>query len=68
MISLNEATKLANQEATTLRVKAILTEETEDYYIFGYTEEVDFPPICINKKTGDVENLTIQELITLFSK
>lgn len=68
MINLVEATKLANQEATTLNVKAILTEETKDYYIFGYTEEVDFPPICINKKTGNVENLTIQELITLFSK
>lgn len=27
-----------------------------EYFIFGYDEEVDLPPIAVNQKTGEIED------------
>ena len=54
MINVKEAKKKAQEyiEDTDLKIGDCMDDG--EYFIFGFTEEVDFSPIGVNKKTGEV--------------
>lgn len=53
-----ESAKCKAQESikeTGLHVSSVALDDGE-YFIFGYDEEVDLPPIAVNQKTGEIED------------
>lgn len=54
MITIKNARKKAEEYASGMKLEKALDDG--EYFIFSYDEEVDEPPVCVNKETGEVDD------------
>lgn len=54
MIKFEDAKKKAQEAMKDMDLKVGSAMDDGEYFIFGYSEEVDLSPIGVNKETGEV--------------